>query len=306
MHKLISILISLFFLSCVIEKHNLTYNQILPERYVVYNNFPSKYVIPRNIEIWLPTEYDNIQSLPVLYMFDGQNIFHGNKSWLGENIYDHGWQVDVTLDSLYRLGIMPRMIVVGIFNTGLKRYSEYMPNQPKEKIKERIEFADEWAKKSLDANGGIKSDSLLKFIVEELKPYIDKTYKTKKGKEDTYLAGSSMGGLISAYAICEYPDIFGQAACISTHWPALDGVFIEYLRHHLPDPRSHKIYFDYGTEGLDQYYEPYQFKVDSIMIANGYEKNMNWLTKKFDGEDHNADFWRERFHLPMEFFFHKN
>ena len=90
MHKLISILISLLFLSCVTEKHNLTYNQILPERYVVYNNFPSKYVIPRNIEIWLPTEYDNIQSLPVLYMFDGQNIFHGNKSWMGENKYDHG------------------------------------------------------------------------------------------------------------------------------------------------------------------------------------------------------------------------
>ena len=304
MHKLILIL--LIFLSCSTEKTNLGYNQILSERYIVYNNFPSKHIMPRNVEIWLPTEYDNIQSLPVLYMFDGQNIFHGKKSWIGEDKYNHGWQVDLTLDSLYRLGTVPRMIVVGIFNTGLNRYSEYIPNQPIEKIKQQLEFADVWAKKSLDANGGIKSDSLLKFIVEELKPYIDKTYKTKTGKENTYLAGSSMGGLISAYAICKYPDIFGKAACISTHWPALGGVFIEYLKNNLPDPKSHKIYFDYGTEGVDKYYEPYQLKVDSIMISNGYEKNLNWLTKKFDGEDHNENFWRKRFHYPMEFFSIKN
>ena len=86
----------------------------------------------------------------------------------------------------------------------------------------------------------------------------------------------------------------------------MDGVFIEYLKDHIPDSRSHKIYFDYGTEGLDQYYEPYQRVVDSIMISNGYEKNLNWLTKRFDGEDHNEDFWRERFHYPMEFFFLEN
>ena len=305
MGKLILIIIQLFFLSCIKNEPNALHNQIFPERYIVYNDFPSKYVTPRNVEIWLPTGYDSIQSLPVLYMFDGQNIFHGKKSWI-ENKYDHGWQVDLTLDSLYRLGTVPRIIVVGIFNTGVKRFSEYIPNQPRKKIKEKLKFADEWVIKSLDANRGIKSDSLLKFIVQELKPYIDKTYKTKKGKEHTFLAGSSMGGLISAYAICKYPNVFGNAACISTHWPALDGVFIEYLKNHIPDPRSHKVYFDYGTKGLDKYYEPYQLKVDSLMVSNGYEKNFNWLTKKFYNEDHNEDYWRRRFHYAMEFFFHKD
>ena len=65
--------------------------------------------------------------------------------------------------------------------------------------------------------------------MKELKPYIDANYKTDRGKL-TFLAGASMGGLISAYAISEYPNIFGGAACLSTHWPALDGVFIEYLK----------------------------------------------------------------------------
>ena len=305
MDKYIPIIVLLIIISCNTKASYKNFNQILPERYIVYNNFPSKYVTPRDIEVWLPTGYDNIESLPVLYMFDGQNIFHGGKSWINDN-YDHGWQVDATLDSLYKLGTVPRIIVVGIFNTGLKRYSEYLPNRPIESVKKGIEFADEWAQKSIEASGGIKSDSLLMFIVEELKPYIDKKYKTKKGKENTFLAGSSMGGLLSAYAICEYPHIFGKAACISTHWPALDGVFIEYLKDHIPDSRSHKIYFDYGTEGLDQYYEPYQRVVDSIMISNGYETNLNWLTKRFDGEDHNEDFWRDRFHYPMEFFFLEN
>jgi len=303
MLKLILIIIQIFFLSCIKDDPNAQQNQIFPERYIVYNDFPSKYVTPRNVEIWLPAGYDSIHSLPVLYMFDGQNIFHGKKSWI-ENKYDHGWQVDLTLDSLYRLGTVPKIIVVGIFNTGLSRYSEYIPNQPKKKIKEQLKFAEERVIKSLDANGGIKSDSLLKFIVKELKPYVDKTYKTKKGKEHTFLAGSSMGGLISAYAICKYPNVFGKAACISTHWPALDGVFIEYLKYHIPDSKSHKFYFDYGTKGLDKYYEPYQLKVDSIMVSNGYEKNLNWLTKKFYNEDHNANFWRKRFHYAMEFFFH--
>ena len=305
MLKLILIIIQIFFLSCIKDDPNAQQNQIFPERYIVYNDFPSKYVTQRNVEIWLPAGYDSIHSLPVLYMFDGQNIFHGKKSWI-ENKYDHGWQVDLTLDSLYRLGTVPKIIVVGIFNTGLSRYSEYIPNQPKKKIKEQLKFAEERVIKSLDANGGIKSDSLLKFIVKELKPYVDKTYKTKKGKEHTFLAGSSMGGLISAYAICKYPNVFGKAACISTHWPVLDGVFIEYFKYHIPDSKSHKFYFDYGTKGLDKYYEPYQLKVDSIMVSNGYEKNLNWLTKKFYNEDHNVDFWRKRFHYAMEFFFHNN
>ena len=114
---------------------------------------------PKNCQSLKFQEIDK-KKFPIVTLLS-QNIFHGNKSWMGENKYNHGWQVDVTLDSLYRLGTVPRMIVVGIFNTGLRRYSEYMPNQPKEKIKERIEFADEWAKKSLDANGAIKSDSKL-------------------------------------------------------------------------------------------------------------------------------------------------
>ena len=96
-------------------------------------------------------------------------------------------------------------------------------------------------------------------------------YKTDRGRNSTFLAGASMGGLISAYAISEYPNVFGGAACLSTHWPALNGVFIEYLKNNLPSPDNHMVYFDYGTKGLDANYEPYQLKVDSLMINVGYK-----------------------------------
>ena len=93
-------------------------NKIKAQKYIVYENFPSKYVIPRDIEIWLPTNYEEVSALPVLYMFDGQNIFHGKKGWINDQ-YSHGWQVDETLDSLINIGIIPPMMVVGVFNTCL-------------------------------------------------------------------------------------------------------------------------------------------------------------------------------------------
>ena len=275
-------------------------NKIKTQTYVVYKNFPSKYVIPRDIEVWLPSNYEEESSLPVLYMFDGQNIFHGKKGWINDQ-YSHGWQVDETLDSLINIGIIPPMMVVGLFNTGAKRFSEYMPAKPKKKIENRIHNQAKLVQEGY-LKHGISSDQFLKFLVEELKPYIDKHYKTKIGRRNTYLAGSSMGGLISAYAICEYPNVFGKAACFSTHWPALGGVFIDYLKNNLPNPKTHQIYFDFGTIGLDSLYEPFQVKVDSLMIQKGYRNGENWLTKKFEGEDHNEKFWRKRFQFPMKFF----
>ena len=249
--------------------------KIPTERFIIHKNFPSKYVIERNIEVWLPDDY--------------------------EDLYNHGWQVDETLDSLFDIGVISEMIVVGIFHTGVKRFSEYMPAQPAEEIKKHLSKSEKWFQNSYKLYG-ITSDNFLKFIVKELMPFINTNYKTIEEKNSTFIAGSSMGGLISAYAICEYPNIFGGAACISTHWTLLDGYFIKYLKDNLPNPENHKIYFDYGTLGEDSAYEPYQLKVDSLMISIGYKRNINWITKKFEGDNHHEDSWRKRFHYPITFF----
>jgi predicted alpha/beta superfamily hydrolase len=114
-----------------------------------------------------------------------------------------------------------------------------------------------------------------------------------------------MGGLISIYAICEYPEIFGGAACLSTHWPGIffmkdnpvPQAFFTYLDTHLPAPKSHKLYFDHGTATLDAMYPALQKKVDEIIIAKGYD-SANWMTKEFPGEDHSETAWHKRVHIP--------
>ena len=299
MQKLI--LIFFMFISCGFNSNEKKKNLIKNKKYIFYENFPSKFVEDRDVEVFLPSGYDAQQSSPVLYMFDGQNIFHGKKGWVN-NQYSHGWQVDETIDSLNNLGEIPPIIVVGIFNIGEKRASEYMPAKPKIEVERRIASADKWIKDGYQ-KWGISSNQFLKFLVKELKPYIDANYKTDRRRNSTFLAGASMGGLISAYAISEYPNIFGGAACLSTHWPALDGVFIEYLKNNLPSPEHHKMYFDFGTKGLDANYEPYQLEVNLLMSKNGYIEDKNWITKKFVGEDHNENFWRNRFHYPLKFLF---
>ncbi len=289
------------FYSCdeqVKSAKKITEPNILAQSYLLYQDFPSNFIDPRNVEVWLPKNYSALDSLPVLYMFDGQNIFHGSQGWGGE--YNNGWQVDEVLDSLFNVASTPEIMVVGIFNGKTKRMAEYMPAKPAALLKERIALTEHDWYKHLKTTA-IESDEMLKFLVEELKPYIDSAFKTKKTKSDTYIAGSSMGGLISAYAICEYPEVFGGAACFSTHWPPLDGVFLEYLKYNLPDPNTHKIYFDFGTEGLDESYEPFQKIADQAMQAKGFEQNKNWITRKFEGEDHNEKYWHNRFHIPMEF-----
>ena len=115
------------------------------------------------------------------------------------------------------------------------------------------------------------------------------------------MMGSSMGGLISLYALCAYPDLFAGAGCLSTHWPAADGLVIDNLATALPPAGSHLFYFDFGTLGLDADYEPYQQRVDAIMAAAGYTAGRDWLTRKFSGATHNEGAWSARVHIPLQF-----
>lgn len=151
------------------------------------------------------------------------------------------------------------------------------------------------------------ADAYLKFLVTELKPFIDKNYSTKTDQENTFLCGSSMGGLISIYGMCEYPNIFGGVACLSTHWigtfdnnKQIPAGINEYLKRHLPSPIGHKIYFDHGTVGLDANYPEYQKQVDMIVTKAGYDKK-TFQSLEFPGEDHNEKYWSSRLYIPLTF-----
>ncbi|SEL43150.1 Predicted hydrolase of the alpha/beta superfamily [Aquimarina amphilecti] len=264
---------------------------------IIHENFKSEHVIPRNVEVFLPDGYDtnSKKKYNVLYMHDGQNVFNSKTSYTGID-----WGVDEAIDSLIKLKKIKNTIVVAPWNTVKKRFSEYMPEAPAEAT------SSAEVKAALKQNTGfddLYSDEYLKFLVEELKPFIDKTYNVYTTVENTAIMGSSMGGLISLYAICKYPKVFGAAGCVSTHWPVpvLGEAYMKTLPSTLPDPKTHKIYFDFGTETLDAQYEPYQKQVDQMMLDKGYKKGVNWITKKFEGASHDEKSWNERIHIPLEF-----
>lgn len=268
----------------------------MPAPYTRHENFPSRFVQSRHVDVWLPDDYEEKadKNFSVLYMHDGQNLFDPQATPYG------CWGVIPAIHKLSKdKKKIKDTIVVGIWNTE-KRLDEYLPHKPflttrGQKALKRISYLQ----------GEVLSDQYLEFIVEELKPFIDSTYRTHSGPEHTFIMGSSMGGLISLYAICEYPHVFSGAGCISTHWPIIRTLYRDYLKNNLPDPKTHKIYFDFGTKGLDAKYEPHQNRIDKVMETAGYTHWRNWITQKFDGADHNETSWRERIHIPLQFLLEK-
>lgn len=273
-------------------------------------SFASKFVEPRNIDIWLPENYDGKQKFAVLYMHDGQMLFDSSTTWNRQS-----WNVDDAGATLMKEKKARNFIVVGIWNAGAGRHANYFPQRPFEEMTtvekdstiaqlQRVGRTTEIFRPS--------SDAYLKFLVSELKPFIDRTYAVYTNRDNTFVAGSSMGGLISMYAICEYPSVFGGAACLSTHWPGIfalennpvPGAFLRYLQNNLPDPKTHKLYFDCGDQTLDALYPAIQQKVDAVMQAKGYT-GKSWLTRYFPGKDHSEKAWNERLAIPLVFLLKK-
>lgn len=269
-------------------------------------NFPSKYIDARNVDVWLPDGYSTKEKYAVLYMHDGQMLFDPSITWNKQS-----WNVDEVAGKLQAEGKTKKFIVVGVWNNGEKRHPEYFPQKPFEHL---TTVENDTVTRQLQKAGRTKgnfhpySDLYLKFLVKELKPFIDKNFSTHKDKNNTFIAGSSMGGLISMYALCEYPKVFGGAACLSTHWPGtftvannpIPEAFRNYLKSKLNKINKNKIYFDYGDQTLDALYPPLQQKVDEMMRINGFTSN-NWMTRFFPEKNHSEEAWAERLDVPLVF-----
>jgi predicted alpha/beta superfamily hydrolase len=258
-----------------------------------FPRLPSNFITPRNVDVWLPPTYNegDTSGYNVLYMHDGQNLFEAKKSFIGVD-----WGMDQTMVALCQNEEIRPTIVVGIWNTP-RRLCEYLPQRP---------FCDYQSplsrRRVIKRYGGVPiSDNYLRFLVYELKPFVDRRYRTFTKPECTFLMGSSMGGLISLYALCEYPHVFGGAGCLSTHWPIANRSFGRYLKARLPEPNRHKIYLDYGDEANSPGYLVRQRRVARIIRERGYAFELDWLAKCYAGEPHSETAWRARVHVPLRF-----
>lgn len=188
----------------------------------------------RLLRIYLPENYQaSKKRYPVLYMHDGQNLFDVETTGYGE------WGVDECLDSLIRQG-HPPCIVVGVDN-GPERINEYLPFDSEE-------------------YGKAKGDLYLSDLAGVIKPYVDKRYRTLKDRENTIIAGSSLGGLISYYALLKYPSVFGHAGIFSpSFWIAPE---IRQMTDSLGSRVNGKCFFYIG--GL----EGERYKADMVAVAD--------------------------------------
>ncbi|MDB5233159.1 MAG: hypothetical protein JWR44_152 [Hymenobacter sp.] len=261
-------------------------------------DFQSGHLNPRNVDVWLPEGYPQPGTrYAVVYMHDGQNLFDPKTSYGGV-----AWEVDSTLAVLQGRNAVRPCIVVGIWNTP-KRFAEYTPATPF-----AAQTAEQRARLLAERPGEPLSKEYLRFIVKELKPYVDRHFRTSRDRADTFVAGSSMGGLISLYAALEYPKVFGGAACFSTHWPlslkenspAFTEAMVRYLDQKLPRSNKPRLYFDHGTATLDAWYAPHQARIDSVLRAHSYDAS-HWMTRTFPGAAHHEAAWKKRVPLAMQF-----
>lgn len=234
----------------------------------------------RRIWIYLPPGYEKgSQRYPVMYMHDGQNLFADSTSFSGE------WGVDETLQRMIMDKSIPKMIVVGIDNHPQFRLEEYTP------------FGFEYRGDKIDPEAQLYGQ----FIVETLKPYIDKHYKIKRGRRYTAVAGSSMGGLVSVYLALEYQDIFSKVGALSSAFGVCRDDFISYISQH---PKEYSIRFclDAGTEeGANMEIESNQIPVKQALIDAGWQDGKEVNFRIYEGAEHHESYWRERFGEVLEF-----
>lgn len=260
----------------------------------IYENFESQHVASRTVRVWTPADYSADRKYDVIYMHDGQNLFDSSITWNHQE-----WGVDECMSELMSTGKIRPCIVVGIDNISEIRYEEYYPTA----------ICSEIAPGVLPEGFNPLGDEYLRFIVEEVKPFVDSLYSTWGDAEHTFVMGSSCGGLISSYALCEYPEVFGGAACLSTHCslmnpytrtdqkPAADA-YLEYLRTKLPSDRL--LYMDRGDCAIDTPYAEPQEAINRMIQSLGWPESQ-FTYRFFPGHSHSENDWRSRLDIPVQF-----
>jgi enterochelin esterase-like enzyme len=277
--------------------------------FITYPAMTSRFIESRTVHVCLPPGYaTSSRRYPVIYFHDGQNAFSPVYGFRGQY-----WGIDAKIRAHMTADGEGGAIIVAIWNTP-KRRSDYAPNAIEALLTAPLRS------QIREANGGASAgDAYLRFIVHELKPFIDATYRTQTGRADTVLMGSSRGGMISLYGLCEHPHIFGAAACLSTHWllvppqgpptnpqleaPAVMAALEAYLRAKLPAPATHKLWMDHGTQNLDSFYAPFQRHVDQVLVNRNWIRGRDFQSRIYDGGDHNEAAWRARLADPLDFIF---
>jgi predicted alpha/beta superfamily hydrolase len=234
----------------------------------------------RDLIVYLPPGYaeQSWRHFPVLYLNDGQNLFDGATSF----IPGMDWHVGETADHYIRTGVVEPLIIVGIYNVGKARIREYTPTR-------------------VPRLGGGRADRYAKFLIEELRPFVDNGYRTLSGPQHTGLGGSSLGGLVSLYLGLKLPHLFGALAALSPSVWWNQHVMHRFAAAAQVHPRP-RIWLDIGTkEGPRIVQDVEQFR--DVLIEKGWRLEHDLHYERVEGAEHNEAAWARRVGPFLRFLF---
>ena len=265
-------------------------------RFVEIAAVTSTNIAAPHVVVWLPPGYDESQRrYGVVYMHDGQNLFFAERS-----NFRKVWAADASALRLIAGGKAP-FIIVGIDQPGVARYRQYFPQAMAARASPPLR-----AEIDRLAGGPLAGDAYLRFLTDELKPRIDRDYRTRRDPRHTAIVGSSMGGLISCYALMRAPRVFGRAGCVSTHVPLgdlekvaplradVEAVWQATIAGDLGSPRGRRLWMDHGDQTLDANYAPYQTGIDTALVKAGWRDGRDFVSRVYPGTAHEENAWAAR------------
>jgi predicted alpha/beta superfamily hydrolase len=249
-------------------------------RYIV-GEFHSE-ILPddRAVSVYLPPQYleQEDRRFPVFYLQDGQNLFDGRTSYIAGKT----WNANTTADRLAEDGEIEPVILVGVANTGLRRMAEYTPTR---------DFK----------MGGGEGKSYGRLLIEELKPLIDRTYRTLPEANNTGLGGSSLGGLVSLYLGFAHPEVFGKIAVMSPSLWWDHRSILNAIEHQEVKPAL-RIWLDMGTaEGVRHLRNAEM--LERLLLKRGWQSGVDLAYREAAGAVHDEHAWSDRFGDVLRFLF---
>lgn len=240
----------------------------------------------RDVWVYLPPDYDKetARRYPVLYMHDGQNVFDGMTSYL-PNLE---WRVDEAAEALIRTKLIEPVIIVGVSNAGVDRANEYLPTK---------------ARMGQNEAGG-RADLYGKMLTDELMPFIDKTYRTKRGPANTAICGSSFGGIVTLHLGLTRPDAFGKWGVVSPSLWWDDRLMLKRVNSLAKKPNA-RVWVDMGTnEGPGAVVQARELR--DAMVKKGWVLGKDLVYYEDGFAVHNEGAWAGRMDMILRFFYGRN